>query len=98
MACPGLGGATGAWLVGLPGSRISVPFLGGTLLVNPVALYPNVLRGSKGVPGAGWNGLSVDLPSNQALVGLHLNVQAMFYDRGAVQGVSMTNGMAIWIG
>lgn len=95
----GLGGALGALWVGVgPSSKTSVPFAGGTLLVQPTVAVPLLLSGAVGVPGAGSSSLPLSIPSLPSLVGANLNFQAVFVDAGAAFGLSMTNGLEMWIG
>jgi hypothetical protein len=56
-----------------------------------------LLGGTPGQPGAGAV-VFVPLPPNTGLLGLNANFQGLMLDSGAVQGVSMTNGLALWIG
>lgn len=90
----GLGGASGVLFLGI--QPLSLPALGGTILVNPVIQIPQTLGG--GVPGEGSASLPVAIPNNPALLGVDLYWQGLFLDSGAVAGVSMTNGLQTEIG
>lgn len=93
-----LGAAPALVAIGLdPQSRVAIPLLGGTLLVNPGTSTFVLLGGAPGVPGATAT-LAVPLPTNPALLGANANFQALLLDAGAAQGVAMTNGLALWIG
>lgn len=95
----GLGSATGAVFVGAgPSSKVSIPVLGGTVLVQPTLAVPLMLGGTAGVPGAGFGFLPISIPANRSLVGTNLNFQGVFLDNGAPQGISMSNGVETWIG
>ena len=85
----------GALFVGL--SSTSLPAVGGTLLVNPVIFLNSSLFGAN-VPGVGTSNLLLPIPGNPVLIGLDLFFQAAYLDPGAVQGVSLTNGLQMTIG
>ncbi len=86
----GLGGAQAYALVGP--SRASIPYMGGTILVWPLFnTIPFTLDGSAGVPGAGYK----TIETTPYFSGLTLRYQVLIADNGAVQGVSMTNGLEI---
>lgn len=88
-----LAGAPGVLLLGLgPASRIALPMLGGVLLVNPATAEFLVL-GSTGSAS-----VMLPVPGITGLLGLDVNAQALVLDSGAVQGVSMSNAVALWIG
>jgi len=95
----GRGNATGWLLLGLSG-RTALPVLDGTLLVYPPVYFfsPLYLGGVAGQPGAGTTSLGVPIPPSPALVGVRVNLQAMLFDPGASRGISMTNGLEIWLG
>lgn len=86
----GLGGAEGRILAGF--NQANMPIYGGTLLVYPlVARLPIVLDGTPGQPGDG----SVTVSRTNYFTGRSVFVQVFLTDPGAVQGVSMTNGLEI---
>ena len=94
----GLGSAPCGMLLGGPGSKASLPLLGGTLLVVPTAVLPLMVGGTAGVPGAGFGSRELDLPHMPSLLGTNLNFQAVLMDAGARMGLSMTNAVELWIG
>ena len=87
----GLGGASGYLALGL--APANAPLFGGTLLVNPLWIFPIQLGGPAGVPGTG--GLTIPWVMPASLVGLSLYHQAGFVDAGAAFGVSGTNGLRV---
>ena len=89
----GLGGAAGALFLGK--SKIAQPLFGGTLLVVPTLSVP---IGLAGPPGAGSASLPLLIPNTESIIGVNINFQGVFLDAGAPQGVSMTNGVELWIG
>lgn len=90
----GLGGAPGLLL--LAQNRATIPFRGGTLLLFPPQFgqIPHVLGGTPGAPGEGtW---SVTLPpTNDGLFGLAAHAQVGYLDPGAIQLVSLSNGIRL---
>lgn len=91
-----LGGAPGAFLIGF--GRANVPFLGGTLLVDlsPFLMTTFVAQGTGA--GAGTFKLPMPLPNDLGLVGLVVDIQLAQADPGAVQHVSLSNGLELKIG
>ncbi len=86
----GLGGAQGRLLAGF--TQANLPIYGGTLLVYPLfARIPIVLDGTPGQPGEG----SCTISRTTNYSGQSVYLQAFLNDSGAVQGVSMTNGLEI---
>ena len=86
----GLGGTNGVIFAGL--SQASLPCMGGTLLVFPIAAtFPVVLGGTPGAPGSGY----LDLKTTPYITGLSINIQVLLADPGAPNGVSMSNGLEI---
>lgn len=93
----GVGGAPGFLALGT--AQGAFPFLGGTLLVDGlVALVPHFLGGDPGVKGKGTAVLTFPAPTEPALVGATVYAQGGYLDAGAVQGISMSNGLRIVIG
>lgn len=91
-----VGAGSGVLVVGLVPAAI--PFLGGTLYVDPIGLMlPVACGGIPGAPGAGSLGLPIFL-TDPALAGFNFYSQAGFADPSAVQGISLTNGLRIVIG
>ncbi len=86
----GFGGANGALLVGF--SQLSLPVLGGTLLVNPAFTAPIALSGTPGTAGDG--NLSIPLAVGSPSI-LQWYFQAILLDPGAVQSLSMSNGLGM---
>ena len=92
----GLGAAPGVIILG--GQPTSLPVSGGMLQVVPLLTLPLFLSGTPGVPGAGAFTLPVRVPNNEIFVGVPLYFQALMLDVGATAGLSMTNGLEVWIG
>lgn len=92
-----LGGTTGALFIGIQPS--SVPFVGGTLLVDPFGPFVMV---SFPFPGTGAGGGDFRLPftlsDNPVFVGVTLYLQAAASDVAAPGGVSLSNGLMETIG
>lgn len=95
----GPGGALGVLVVGFgPGAQIAQPLVGGTLLVQPVVTIGITLSGPTGIPGIGARNTAIAIPAGPGFLGQNLDFQGLFLDSGAVQGVSMSNAVAAWIG
>ena len=95
----GQGGAAGAMLIGNgPTTKIPVAVPGAGLLVIPTIAVPFVLGGPTGVAGAGTAVFALSVPREVSLVGWNLNFQGAITDAAAAFGVSMTNGVEMWIG
>lgn len=92
----GVGG--GSALLALGTQKATTPLLGGTLLVAPTLVIPFALGGTSGSPGAGTTTLELDLPDEVLLIGLPVFGQVVAPDAGAAQGVSLSNGVELWIG
>ncbi|MCB9508321.1 MAG: hypothetical protein H6697_11740 [Myxococcales bacterium] len=91
-----VGGASGILFIGL--GATSVPFKGGSFLVDAVALQvPLGVGGTPGQPGAGDLGFPI-LLGDPLFVGLDLYWQVGFVDAGAVLGVSLSNGLRVQAG
>ena len=89
----GLGGAAGAMFVGIgSNSKTALPVLGGTVLALPAVAVPVALT------EVGTGSLFLDLPSAVSVIGVNVNLQGVFLDAGGPQGISMTNGIEMWIG
>ncbi|MEW6743656.1 MAG: S8 family serine peptidase [Planctomycetota bacterium] len=85
-----LGATTpGAFLIGF--SAASLPGFGGIVLVDPAIIVTVV------IPGAGLAAPG-DIPADPGLCGLHLYLQVLESDPGAVQDVSMTPGLELVLG
>lgn len=92
-----VGGANGLLFVGF--AKATQPFLGGTLLVSPIALaIPLTMPGTPGVAGAAGVTLPALLPADPLLSGIALFAQAAFADVAATNGLSLTAGLEIRIG
>ncbi len=88
----GLGGASGMIVLG---DQASLPYYGGTLLVNPIAItLPHVLGGVPGMPGDGSVETSGSL-TDPSLIGTTLYAQALYVDAQAAGGHSTSAGLAI---
>ncbi len=85
--------APGVFVFGFgPRSKSSIPLLGGTLLVSPVAeAIPFTLD------RAGQYSLEIPVPADASLLGFNLNSQAGLYDVFATFSISLTNGVETWI-
>ena len=93
----GAGGVFGLLAAGFgAGSRTAVPMFGGTMLVQPTAIFGLLLGGAG--PGTGSASLPVAVPSDVALLGLSINWQALLLDPAGPMGVTLTNGLELWIG
>lgn len=91
-----LGGAFGVLLLGT--APAALPAFGGTQLVSPIdATVLFYGSGPYGVPGSGGGDLPLPL-TNPALVGWSIYFQVGLLDDGAVQGVSISNGLRLVIG
>ncbi len=94
----GLGGAPGGLLIGGPGTKTAIPFLGGTLLVNHQAHVSFTLSGPIGVPGAGTFSLPIALPLNPAFLSMVFYFQPGVLDAGASFSLSLGNAIEMWVG
>ena len=93
----GLGGASAGILYGQDGP-LSLPILGGTLLVAPpLDAIPVTLGGTVGVPGAGSADVPAALPNALSLIGTRFNLQAIVVDPGAPSNIAFTNGLETWV-
>jgi hypothetical protein len=107
--CPGQGytpqlvveDGVGAGLALLPLAiaPASIPFKGGTLLIDPVAPFILTLPqgGAPGDAGAGHGILPTPLPVDPLLDGLSVFVQAVISDPGASKGFAMSAGLEVAI-
>jgi hypothetical protein len=86
-----VGGAGGVMFFGL--TSVSIPALGGTLLVLPTLGIPIATNGVPGTPGAGAGSLTLPIPNNPLIIGLHLFFQCFLLDAGAASGISISNGL-----
>ncbi len=91
-----LGAAFGLLLLGV--NEISLPFLGGQLLVDPVIVLPHGLAGTPGVAGAGTVQFPATIPNQPSLSGTKAAVQAVYADPNGPAGASMTAGVRVTIG
>ncbi|MBK8977601.1 MAG: hypothetical protein IPM29_16950 [Planctomycetes bacterium] len=93
----GLGGAPAALLLAAD-TAPGLPFLGGTLWVDPGKLLvavPLQLSGPTGWTGAGAAGLPLSIPADPLLAGARIVAQALVVDAGAPQGVAMSAGLDV---
>ena len=90
----GLGAAPGVLLIGT--DPIVFPFFGGTILALPTGSVAHTLGGSSGVAGAGSKVFPFVIPTDP--LGARLYFQGIYLDAGAVQGLSMTDGLEMVIG
>ena len=94
----GVGGATG-FLFYRPEALAPIPAFGGLLYtLPPLPMIPSTLSGSPGTGGAGSTSQPANLSDAASLLGVTLVIQAGFLDAGAIQGVSLTNGVRMTIG
>ncbi|MEM7310694.1 MAG: hypothetical protein AAF682_28735 [Planctomycetota bacterium] len=87
----GLGGAPGLLAYGF--ASTAVPFLGGTLYIDPAQLFlaPLTLDGTPGVAGDGTATFQIPATIDLATMkGVPILAQALLLDDAAAQGVSMT--------
>ncbi|MBU0755159.1 MAG: M28 family peptidase [Planctomycetes bacterium] len=93
-----LGGASSMLVLGM--AEASLPFRGGTFLVDPVdaVFFPLPLGGSAGVPGAGSLILNFTTPNDPALTGVSTYTQLGVFDAGAIMGLSLSNGLKATFG
>ncbi|MGQ0551809.1 MAG: TolB family protein [Planctomycetota bacterium] len=92
-----VGGASGILFIGV--GSASAPFKGGSFLVGGIVLQvPLGIGGTPGQGGAGALDLSAPLPNDPFLSGFSIFLQGAFLDAGAVQGVSLTQGLEMEIG
>ncbi len=85
--------AHGCFLVGFePESKISLPFLGGDLLVSPTLGLPLT------TDAAGNAAVPLTVPNQPSFRGLNVNAQGVILDAGAPAGVAMTHALETWIG
>ncbi len=91
------GGTFGALFVSA--GQAAIPFKGGTLLVDPILLMLDiVLGGFPNAPGDGSLSIPAVLPNDPLLVGFSVFTQGAFADAGALNGVSLSNGLEIGVG
>jgi hypothetical protein len=93
----GIGGALGLLAVGIE-LQPPAPLLGGSLYVVPQWTFGVSLGGTIGAAAAGASSFPLTIPDDMSLVGVTLAAQAAYVDPGAVQGVSLTNGLRITLG
>lgn len=92
-----VGGAAGLLFIGA--TPTSLPFVGGTLLVNPIGGgFIVVVGGAAGTAGAGAIVAPAMMPNDASLSGLSVFLQAGFADAAATAGASLTQGLEIEIG
>jgi hypothetical protein len=91
-----VGGGVGALAVGFTAG--AVPIAGGTLYVVPISSQlPVVAGGDPDAAGAGSYSMPLLFP-DPAFAGFTVYLQAGFFDAGAVQGISLSNGLLLSIG
>ncbi len=94
----GLGGAFGLLALGARNSKASIPFAGGSLLLDPIDhAMPILLNGTAGVAGAGTLDIEFNIPVDNAFLGFNVNFQAGLLDPSAVEGLSLSNAVETWI-
>jgi len=92
----GLGGAPAQLAIGsLP---LSMPFLGGTLLVQPLTTFSATLSGPIGVPGGGAASFAFTIPGGASSVGTLLYAQAFVLDSGGPALGALSRGLSIVLG
>ena len=91
-----LGGAIGQLFIGL--AQTSLPLKGGSFLVDSVLIDASLIAGGTvGAPGEGALLLPATLPSDPALQGFAVVMQAGFQDAGAAKKISLTGGVQMEI-
>jgi hypothetical protein len=95
MLSQGLGGAPAVLAAGL--QPLDVPFSGGALLVQPLALLPATLDGPAGVPGAGAASFALPIPAPSG-AGTTVYLQGFVLDSGAGTLGALTGGLAAALG
>jgi hypothetical protein len=76
----------------------AIPFVGGTVhLATLDVLLPFVASGSPGQPGVGTFATPIAIPNVATLVGTRLVLQGIAIDAGANGGLSLTNGLELWL-
>ncbi len=92
----GVGGAPALLIVGP--TEVSLPFLGGTLLVDPLVAATHVLSGPPGLPAVGAIGWTFPLPSDATLTGAVISLQELVADGAGPQGATLSRGLRVTIG
>ena len=57
-----------------------------------------LILGTPGAAGTGGFSLPFGVPPNEAFVGVPLYFQALILDTNTPEGLSMSNGVEIWMG
>ena len=79
-------------------TQASLPMLGGTLLVNPVSMWSSFVLGNAAEDSIeGSFSFEIRIPEQLRFLGSNLNIQAALLDPGATFGLSMTNGVEVWV-
>lgn len=85
-------GTVGLTLVVGPGSQVSLPLFGGDVLAAPSTTIAFAM------PGTTFTSVPLPIPVDLALVGINVNAQVLLLDPAAAGGISMSQGLEIWIG
>jgi hypothetical protein len=93
----GVGSASALLLVG--NGRAAMPYHGGWLLVaQPWVQIPLMLSGPPGVAGAGTASSTGTIDDDPALIGVKFDFQGIVFDKAALKGTALSNGLEMTIG
>jgi hypothetical protein len=92
----GLGGAPAVLAVGA--QPLAAPFLGGTLLLQPVFFMAQALDGPAGAAGQGETAFALPVPDDPALSGASVFLQGFVLDGGAGQLGALSAGLMVIVG
>lgn len=90
------GGATALLVLGT--NEVALPFLGGTLLVDPAIGVPHALLGPAAYPGVGAVGWTFAIPADPTLIGATISLQELVADPTGVQGATLSRGLRLTFG
>ncbi len=76
----------------------ALPFVGGTVFLASLdVLLPFLTSGNAGQPGVGTFAATLAIPNTPALSGSRIVLQGIAIDAGAFAGLSLTNGLELWL-
>lgn len=91
------GGYPAGLLIGFGATaQVSLPLLGGQILVLPDVSVGSTTSGMPTAPGLGAAVVPLALPSS--MQGINVNMQAVILDPAAPGGLAMTDAVEVWIG